>query len=162
MQKAKGQGIKLISNFDGFNESFTLIQDKDRIQQVLFILIQNAIKFTLHGQVTISTSIQDDFDSVISLSETYDRQWLCVSVKDTGIGISHQDQKKLFKLCSFVEKPNDSHHKGIGLGLMISENVVNSLGGQIWCTSQQGIGTEFVFKIKLCRQTEEELCRIYS
>jgi signal transduction histidine kinase len=78
------------------------------------ILLLNAIKFTTNGSVVVTAKMTNSSsDSLI------DEDWLEVSVKDTGIGISQIDQKKLFKLFEFVKDTSDMNTKGIGLGLVI-------------------------------------------
>ena len=70
----------------------------------------NALKFTENGQVTIITTIEDNV--------------LKVQVKDTGIGISEENQRKLFKLFGFISDTQDKNINGIGLGLMITQQLV--------------------------------------
>ena len=73
-------------------------------------LLSNALKFTQHGFIKISVVIVQDY--------------LEVSVKDTGIGISENNQKKLFKLFGFIKETEAFNKNGIGLGLMISNQLV--------------------------------------
>ena len=80
-----------------------------------------------------------------------------MSVKDSGVGIREQDLNKLFKLCSFQIKDKDANTKGIGLGLTMCEHIIHALGGTIECTSKLGLGTEFIFRVKLDQRLPEEL-----
>ena len=75
---------------------------------------------------------------------------------DTGIGIGHEDQKKLFKLYGFLEASEKVNAKGIGLGLFISKKIVNKFGGGIRVRSRLGVGTEFTFTFPLETQVNEE------
>jgi len=72
-----------------------------------------------------------------------------VTVADTGIGISLEDQSRLFKLFGFLQSSEQLNANGIGLGLVISQNLVQQFGGRIWCESEVGVGTRFIFTIKL-------------
>ena len=83
--------------------------------QVTLNLLTNALKFTdSGGSITISVSLVEiDLD-----------QYVQISVKDTGIGISKKDQKKLFKLFGFLESSKDRNSKGVGLGLSIAQQIV--------------------------------------
>ena len=81
--------------------------DDQRILQVVLNLLSNALKFTDEGgTITISTHCDSEF--------------IHISVEDTGIGISEQDQKKLFKLFGFLESSAGRNKQGVGLGLAIS------------------------------------------
>lgn len=70
-------------------------------------------------------------------------------VKDTGIGISKQDQKKLFRLFGYVSNQEGVNVNGIGLGLVISKKIVEQFGGRITMKSELGKGSEFCFYLKL-------------
>ena len=95
----------------------------------------NAIKFTEFGKVTIITSIED--------------RVLKVQVKDTGTGISEENQKKLFKLFGFISDTQDKNVNGIGLGLMITQQLVQQFNGKIGVDSKPGMGSVFYFELNL-------------
>nr|WP_086940098.1 PAS domain-containing sensor histidine kinase [Thaumasiovibrio occultus] len=107
--------------------------DSSRLSQILFNLIGNAIKFTEHGDVTVSAQWQHD--------------QLTIEVIDTGIGIEPDAQKQLFT--PFVQADGSITRKygGTGLGLTISQLLVNKLGGHIRFTSTVGKGTTFVLEL---------------
>ncbi|MRT91848.1 PAS domain S-box protein [Ancylomarina sp. 16SWW S1-10-2] len=107
--------------------------DKKRIRQVLDCLIQNAIKFTSHGQITIKGECN--------------HKMLSVLVEDTGMGIAAQDHNKVFD--RFMQGDNFSTRQfdGSGLGLAISKEIVILLGGEIWVESEIGKGSKFIFTI---------------
>ena len=84
-----------------------IFSDDQRILQIVLNLLSNSLKFTDEdGTITISARVSEDFVNI--------------SVQDTGIGISKQDQKKLFKLFGFLESSQGRNTQGIGLGLAIS------------------------------------------
>lgn len=107
--------------------------------QVLLNLQSNALKFTIQGQVKIVVEIVDQ--EMCS--------WLKVQVVDSGVGISAENQKKLFKLFGFVNDTQAMNTKGIGLGLVISDKIVSYLGGKFEVQSELNQGTNFTFTIRL-------------
>ena len=112
--------------------------DKTRLQQVLINLINNAIKFTKEGTVTVNAGINNDPSFPGNLY---------FKVQDTGIGIAEQDLQKLFKRFSQVDTGITRKYGGTGLGLVISKEIVEALGGRIDVQSHQGEGTVFTFTI---------------
>jgi signal transduction histidine kinase len=115
--------------------------------QVLLGLQSNAIKFTEKG--TVQTRVQ-------IIKEGLDR-YLKISVQDTGIGIRLKDQDKLFKLFGFVQDQKDMNVNGIGLGLMISKQIVEKFGGEINFESKHGVGSTFTFTFKLSDKNQNSL-----
>jgi signal transduction histidine kinase len=108
--------------------------DPDRVMQVLRNLVNNAIKFSPEGsKIIIDAKAVDDA--------------VLISVKDQGIGISTQDQKKIFEPFFQVEKTLNRKYQGTGLGLAICRGIVESQHGSIWFESQLGEGTTFFFTI---------------
>ena len=89
----------------------------------------------------------------MSIVKTGDEKFLKISVQDTGIGIKKEDQAKLFKLFGFVTDTRKMNTSGIGLGLVISECLVNKLGGKITMYSNEGQGSSFTFTVKLHEQS---------
>ena len=119
--------------------------DAGKIRQVLLNLASNAVKFTEHGQVTLGASpCQQDKDGL----------WLRFTVTDTGAGISTQDQQRLFE--EFWSGQQPATMTGTGLGLTISRQLVEVLGGNISLDSQPGAGSRFWFDIPLAATTPEE------
>jgi len=88
-------------------------------------------------------------ESEIDLSSGQTNSWLKVTIKDSGIGISKENQKKLFKLFEFIKETQDDNTKGIGLGLMICNLIITNLDGSIEVESKEGQGSEFTFKVRL-------------
>jgi two-component system sensor histidine kinase BarA len=117
-----------------------LIADPGRFVQVLMNIAGNAIKFTDHGSVVIRVS-------GTLLNE--DQLILHCSVQDTGRGISTEQQQLLFQ--GFTSKDPRSHQSGSGLGLMISQRLVQAMGGNLGFESKQAEGSTFWFTIKCQR-----------
>ena len=72
-----------------------------------------------------------------------------IAVQDTGLGIKDEDKEKLFKLFGFVQDSANANTHGIGLGLVIIENLVSQFGGKVWFESEYGKGSTFYFRFKL-------------
>ncbi|MFI3136603.1 MAG: PAS domain S-box protein, partial [Methylococcaceae bacterium] len=115
-----------------------LIGDTLRLQQVLINLLGNAIKFTEHGEVKLSITAQQ-----IDLSQA--RLLFCVS--DTGIGISEPDLEKLFHPFSQVDGSITRRFGGTGLGLVISQNLLQLMGSEFSVVSRAGQGSRFSFEL---------------
>lgn len=113
--------------------------DPLRLNQVITNLVNNALKFTDAGSVTISVQVLEKSKSEVQL---------LFSVKDTGIGISEKGKTKLFKEFSQTDSSTSRKFGGTGLGLAISSNLVTLMGGEIGVDSVLGDGAEFWFKLK--------------
>jgi PAS domain S-box-containing protein len=115
--------------------------DPNRLTQVLLNLLSNALKFTLEkGEVSVGVSI---------LEKTRTHNVLRFTVKDTGIGMSEEEQAKLFDRFMQASPKISAEHGGSGLGLMISKNLIELMEGKIEVKSKKWKGTEFSFTIKL-------------
>jgi signal transduction histidine kinase/DNA-binding response OmpR family regulator len=117
-----------------------LMGDPVRLQQAIGNLLANAFKFTEHGQIRLH---------VCSIGRTGDSVTLKVSVTDTGIGISAQEQQKLFN--SFQQAGTETSRKygGTGLGLAICKRLVTAMHGEIGVDSTPGEGSTFYFTVQL-------------
>ncbi|PKO11580.1 MAG: hypothetical protein CVU39_28545 [Chloroflexi bacterium HGW-Chloroflexi-10] len=109
----------------------TIISDRQRVQQILLNLVNNAIKFSDHGEITVECRWIDGF--------------LQTSVSDNGIGIHPEEFNKLFKPFQQLETGINRKHEGTGLGLSICKNLVHLLGGEINVESELGKGSIFTF-----------------
>lgn len=116
-----------------------LIGDPNRLRQILNNLLSNAIKFTEHGEVTIA---------IKTTEMTKDDVELRFTVSDTGIGIAKEDMSKLFHSFSQVENTYTKKYSGTGLGLVISKQIVETMGGRIEIQSEPGKGSSFTFHIR--------------
>ncbi|MCL1829941.1 MAG: response regulator, partial [Oscillospiraceae bacterium] len=122
--------------------------DEQRLAQVITNLLSNAVKFTPEqGFITIDTRLVDELDDICTLR---------ISVSDSGIGISQEQQAKLFQ--SFQQADNSTSRKfgGTGLGLAISKSIVEMMDGEIWIESELGKGASFIFTIKVKRIADRE------
>ncbi len=118
-------------------ETIFVYADKDRIYQVLSNLLNNAIKYTKNGTVTINTSIANG-----SNNNANDDKEVVVTIMDTGCGITPEIMQKLFS--KFVT--TSSH--GTGLGLFISKGIIEAHGGRIWAeNNSNGVGSSFSFSL---------------
>jgi CheY-like chemotaxis protein len=125
-----------------------LIGDDQRIAQVITNLLGNAVKFTPEeGSISLAVRLAGEANGIYILR---------VSVSDTGIGISGEQQARLFR--SFEQADSDTTRKygGTGLGLAISRRIVEMMGGTIWVESESGKGSTFIFTIQLQRGTHAE------
>lgn len=142
--KADETGLDFIIDIDTPLPTL-LTGDPDRIKQVLFNLLGNAFKFTPAGSVQLSVKYIDIPESdIVELHFT---------IIDTGIGISHEDQKLLFQDFRQVGE-STQHIQGTGLGLAITQNLLTLMGGTIALTSESGRGSQFKVCIPLKHATE--------
>lgn len=130
-----GKQIKLLN---AIPENAPLVMaDEDRIQQILFNLVGNAIKFTEIGEISLSSKIISDF--------------LEITVRDTGIGISEDQFENIFKSFEQIDGSISRDSGGTGLGLTVCKQLVELHGGQIKVESQAGKGSEFKFTLPLAK-----------
>ncbi|MGR5176900.1 ATP-binding protein [Vibrio parahaemolyticus] len=121
--------------------------DKARLRQILFNLLNNAVKFTSQGSV----------DVVLSEEVRGDSNLLTIRVKDTGIGIPKEAQERIFKPFEQAESSTTRRYGGTGLGLSIVREIAHCMGGEVTLHSQEGIGSEFIVSVLLKRCRPETL-----
>lgn len=131
-------GLELIYDIDQ-DIPCKLKGDMGRIRQVIINLVNNAIKYTEKGSVRFSVHVRQ---------KNTDKVMLYYEVADTGIGIRKEDQKILFDAFQRVEIDRNRYVEGTGLGLTISQNLVNMMGGVIEVESEYGKGSRFFFTIE--------------
>lgn len=136
---AKGKGLSLDCSF-GSDMPKLVRGDGQRIQQVLNCLLSNAIKFTAEGGVRVKVACLDD---------TLDKIKLRIAVADSGIGISDADRNKLFIRFSQVDSSDTRKYGGSGLGLVITKQIVELMGGDITVQSKEGLGSTFIVEVPL-------------
>ena len=136
---AESKDIKLSCEIAGNVPRF-IIGDPNAIRQILYNLVGNAMKFTDRGDVAISVKVEDSLiaDKKVKLR---------FSVKDTGIGISKLKQKLIFKDFTQGDSSSRRRYGGAGLGLTISKNFVELMGGEIWVESEKEKGSNFIFTL---------------
>ena len=133
-----GKGLDILN---GISKNVPLVNaDEDRVQQIMYNILGNAIKFTKEGKITISASVRDDF--------------LEVSIRDTGIGISKDELPHIFESFQQVEGSAERTYSGTGLGLAVTRQLVELHGGEITVESEQGQGSRFRFTLPLADESE--------
>lgn len=128
--RKKTIGIELVLTGD----EMYVVADVDKIQQVLYNLLDNAIKFSHH-------------DSLIKIETTEKHNKIFVSVKDTGIGIPKDDLKLIWDRFYKSDLSRGKDKKGTGLGLSITKEIIQAHGENINVISTEGVGTEFIFSL---------------
>jgi PAS domain S-box-containing protein len=137
-----------------FNKRFdhALISDELRFSQVLLNLLSNAVKFTPeNGSITVKIkweSLQDSTDD--------SRVNLHVEIIDTGIGISQEQQARLFNSFEQADGSITRRFGGTGLGLALCKRILNLMGGDIWIKSEIGKGSSFIFEVNVASGNELE------
>ncbi len=135
-QRASAKDLELILKVSTDMPAAAL-GDGNRLRQIFINLVGNAFKFTLKGQIKLSAEFLKGSGS----------GWLVFSVADTGVGISPENQKKLFKKFSQVDDSSTRKFGGTGLGLSISKALVEMMGGSISLESAEGKGSVFSFRL---------------
>ncbi|MEE2730905.1 MAG: 7TM diverse intracellular signaling domain-containing protein [Pseudomonadota bacterium] len=119
----------------------TLCLDPVRVKQIINNLLGNAFKFTEQGQVTLNLFLQETKPSGLSV--------LAIEVEDTGIGMSEQEQRRLFQEFAQADRSIVRRYGGSGLGLIICKKLAELMGGDIAMSSREGEGTRFVVSLPL-------------
>ncbi|MDQ1354018.1 MAG: two-component system, sensor histidine kinase [Acidobacteriota bacterium] len=137
--QAAKKGLKLYYDIDPGIPA-KVISDSDRLRQILFNLVGNAIKFTEHGQVSIGVR-------AVPLEDTPGHIKLNVTVTDTGIGIPPDRLQLIFEPFAQVDGSYSRKYQGTGLGLSVVKRLIQLMNGSITVKSNQGQGTVFDFDI---------------
>ncbi|PID58816.1 hypothetical protein CSB45_02115 [candidate division KSB3 bacterium] len=138
---------------------------RDKVKLVLYNLLDNSIKFSSSGQITISafcaSSLSSDDPRRVYVRESLasDIATLIVSVADQGIGIEQEDFAILFDEFRQVDGSLTREYNGTGLGLAISRKLVELYGGAIWLESQVGAGATFYFTVPLAKQSDQSVLK---
>ncbi len=137
---ANNKGLQLDCSF-GNNIPKLVKGDGQRIQQVLNCLLSNAIKFTSEGSVRVKIASMD--------MEGENKVKIRMAVADTGIGISEANMSKLFIRFSQVDSSDTRRYGGSGLGLVITKQIVELMGGNIQVQSKEDIGSTFIVEVPM-------------
>lgn len=116
-----------------------LYGDAGKIKQITLNLLTNAVKYTEKGGFTLKVMVTDSNDEYCDIR---------ISVKDTGIGVKEEDLDKLFTAYERLDEKRNSGIQGTGLGLDISRRFSELMGGNLWCESVYGEGSEFIFTFR--------------
>ncbi|MCF7936365.1 MAG: PAS domain S-box protein [Synergistales bacterium] len=143
--RAGEKGIELLLAVDPAMPRYATV-DPVRLRQILANLLGNAVKFTEEGEVELAVAYRDAGDG---------RGAFAFSVRDSGIGISEENRKKLFQAFTQADTSTTRKFGGTGLGLVISNQLAEKMGGRIEVESTPGEGSRFSFTITVpCRRGE--------
>jgi signal transduction histidine kinase len=121
----------------------TLVSDRPKLERILKIFIDNAIKFTSEGKVSISANYAADQSSIV------------FKVADTGIGMPDKSREQVFEIFRQVDNSKTREYGGLGLGLFIAKQFANLIGAQIHVESQVGQGSTFTLTVPLGADTND-------
>lgn len=144
-QKAAEKSLELVVHISP-DVHPALIGDPLRLEQILINLTNNALKFTDEGEVVVK---------IRRLQDSGERTQLQFEVIDTGIGVTAEQKRKLFKPFMQADGSTTRKYGGTGLGLSICKQLVELMEGEIWVESQEGKGSTFAFSIWLEKQADE-------
>jgi len=131
------KNITLLTNTDENLKKYNISADSYRLKQIFSNLIDNAIKFTDQGFVEYGYKIHSDNNS----------PYILFFVKDSGIGINKKQQEAIFHRFTKIEDNKEKLYRGAGLGLTISKNLIELMGGEIWLESTPHAGSTFFFTL---------------
>lgn len=149
-QKAHDKGLELLFHAPA-NIPQNLIGDPLRLGQILTNLVNNAIKFTEQGQITLD---------VLPLERTAGKVKLRFAVRDTGIGMTEEQRSRLFQAFTQADGSTTRKYGGTGLGLTICKRLVELMGGTIQVESTLGAGSIFSFTVWLGLSNERQVRRV--
>jgi PAS domain S-box-containing protein len=148
--RAHTKGLELISHVQP-DVPDALIGDAGRLRQVLLNLVGNAIKFTDQGEVVVKVKQLQIADCRLQIEQTNLHSAFCIlqfEVRDTGIGIPRDKQKRIFRAFEQEDTSTTRKYGGTGLGLTIASQLVALMGGTIRVTSEPGQGSTFAFTVR--------------
>ncbi len=145
--KAEQKSIDLIINYDS-KISKVLKGDPLRIEQILFNLIGNSLKFTQKGEISVNCNL---------ISEEINSEEICISIYDTGIGMDKKFIDTIFKKFSQEDKKITRKFGGTGLGMAITKELVNLMNGRIEVESEKNIGTKIYIYLTFEKGNQENI-----
>ncbi len=137
--KAEEKGIELVFSV-AHDTPLRLVGDALRLGQILINLVNNAIKFTEHGEIVVTIAPEQQDEREVRLK---------CSVRDSGIGMTPEQMARLFQSFTQADASTTRKYGGTGLGLTISKQLVEQMGGRIWVASEPGRGSTFHFTVVL-------------
>jgi len=141
-QSLKGsKDVQLINAID--SNLSPALADENRLQQILYNLVGNAIKFTEEGKIVIAAKTEDEH--------------LMISVSDSGIGIPKNKLDRIFEAFEQAEGSTARDYGGTGLGLAVTKNLVELHYGKIWAESVQGLGSQFIFTLPIAKEPASKI-----
>src|SRR4029079_3619989 len=132
----------LTYDYESCEPNLTVWGDAEKVRQILLNLLSNSIKFTEPG-------------GTIAITCTEEEDWVCVAVRDTGLGIPGDRLASVFEPFVQLERRLTSNHEGTGLGLAISRDLARGMGGELTARSEIGKGSEFELRLKRISAAEE-------
>ena len=144
-QTASDKGLQLNIDLPPGSTRLALRGDPLRLGQILFNLTANAVKFTETGSVSLRVQLSQESPADVLLR---------FEIQDTGIGISSEDQKRLFTSFEQADGSMTRKYGGTGLGLAISKRLAKLMNGEVGVNSQSGIGSTFWLSVRLAKATE--------
>lgn len=117
-------------------EHLTISTDQFRLRKVILNLLQNAVKFTFNGEISLSYRVRND-------------NFIEFCIKDSGVGIEDENQEFIFDYFRQGQEGANRNFGGMGVGLSISKGIVRSLGGKIWVNSALNEGSNFYFTVPM-------------
>lgn len=140
--ETKRRNIRLIFDNQIHEHSLKVTSDENFLRQIVSLLIENAVKFTERGTVSLSVNIE---------KPEAQQELLNIEVTDTGIGISQDDQKIIFEKFRKAANMGDKIYDGAGIGLAIIKKQIGMLNGTISLQSKLGVGSKFTVTIPITR-----------
>ena len=138
-QRAQDKGLEFLAHISPEIPEHVL-GDPLRLGQILTNFVNNAIKFTEHGEIRLHINLQERAAEQVQLK---------FSVSDTGMGMTPEQSAKLFQPFTQADMSTTRKHGGTGLGLTICRRLVDLMGGNLWLKSEPGVGSTFSFSVWL-------------
>jgi signal transduction histidine kinase len=132
--RAKEKGLVLKLNKD--EKLPSIWADEDKLRQVIINLLGNAIKYSRRGEIEL-------------MAKKTDNKFITITVKDTGIGMTAQEREKLFEKFYRIQSDDTKGIVGTGLGLWITKQLIELMGGNIYVDSIKNVGSQFYFTVPI-------------
>ena len=152
-KEAKTKGLQLSVGISAELSNMPVHGDALRLEQILQNLLDNAIKFSVEGSISVSLELAEESSADVLLQ---------CEVRDTGIGISAEDQKRIFYTFEQADNSMTRKYGGTGLGLSISKRLAQAMGGDIQVESQLGVGSRFVATARFKRSVQPSATKLRS